>query len=72
MAEQIKQLTDNDADIEYFERRDWDNKAHIVGDNDKTRQILGVEFETSFRKGLEEVSVWFDDNWDQIKTNAEF
>jgi nucleoside-diphosphate-sugar epimerase len=72
MAQQINEVTDNDAGIEYFDRRDWDNKAHIVGDNGKAQRVLNLEFETGFREGLEAVSAWFDENWDRIEANAEF
>lgn len=72
MAEQVNDITGNEAGIEYFDRRDWDNKAHIVGNNEKARRVLDVEFETSFVEGLERVSAWFDKNWTRIEDNAEF
>jgi nucleoside-diphosphate-sugar epimerase len=72
MAEQINDRVEDAAGVEYTERREWDDKARIVGSIEKSREILGYEPETSFSEGLDRVHDWFEDNWDRIDACAEF
>jgi len=72
MAEKISGRVDNAAGVEYIGRRDWDNKAQIIGSIDKSRRVLGYEPETEFDEGLDRVHDWFETNWEQINAAAEF
>lgn len=72
MAKAINHRVENSAGIEYHDRREWDNKAQIVGSIEKTQRVLGYEPETSFDEGLDQVQQWFDNNWDRINECAEF
>lgn len=72
MAKAINERVENSAEIEYHDRREWDNKAEIVGSIEKTQQVLGYEPETSFEEGLDRVQEWFDANWERIEACAEF
>jgi nucleoside-diphosphate-sugar epimerase len=72
MAEKISERVDNAPGVEYVGRREWDNKARIVGSIEKTQRVLGYEPETSFDEGLDRVHDWFENNWEQIDECAEF
>lgn len=72
MAEAINERVDNGSGVDFVGRRDWDNKARIVGSIEKSRRILGYEPGTSFEEGLDEVHDWFEDNWERIEEYAEF
>lgn len=72
MAESICDRVEENAGIEYHDRREWDNKAQIVGSIEKTQRVLGYEPDTSFEEGLDRVAEWFDDNWERIDECAEF
>jgi nucleoside-diphosphate-sugar epimerase len=72
MAEQINERVDNDAGVDYVGRREWDNKARIVGSIEKSKRVLGYEPRVTFEEGLDEVHEWFDSNWEQIEACAEF
>jgi nucleoside-diphosphate-sugar epimerase len=72
MAEAINERTENVGNIEYEDRRNWDNKANIVGDNAKAKRVLGFDPQVDFETGLDEVARWFDTNWGSIEQMAEF
>jgi len=72
MAKAINERVENSAGIVYHDRREWDNKAEIVGSIEKTQRVLGYEPETSFEEGLDRVQEWFDANWKRIDASAEF
>jgi len=72
MAEAIADRVDASAGVEYHDRREWDNKAQIVGSIEKSRRVLGYEPDTSFEEGLDRVHAWFDENWERIDAHAEF
>jgi UDP-glucose 4-epimerase len=72
MAEKIADRVDNAGGVEYVGRRDWDNKAQIVGSIEKSRRVLGYEPQTSFDEGLDRVHDWLEDNWERIDECAEF
>lgn len=72
MAEKINERVDNTAGVDYVGRRDWDNKAQIVGSIEKSQRILGHEPGTDFVAGLDKVHDWFEENWEQIDECAEF
>lgn len=72
MAEAVNDIVGNEAGIEYFDRREWDNKSQIVGSIENSREELGYEPAVTFSEGLEKVNSWFDENWDLISDCAEF
>jgi len=72
MAEAILERTGNEAGIRYIDRRNWDNKARIVGNIDRSREVLGYEPEWEFHTGLDTVQEWFEANTDRIEAAAEF
>jgi len=72
MAEKINERVGSSAGIDYQARREWDNKAKIVGSIEKSQRVLGYEPKTSFEEGLDKVHDWFEDNWEQINARAEF
>lgn len=72
MAEKIADRVNNAVGIEYYDRREWDNKTQIVGSIEKSQRVLGYEPQTSFDEGLDQVHDWFEDNWEQINECAEF
>lgn len=72
MAEQIIDRVDDAPGVEYHDRREWDNKAQIVGSIEKSRRVLGYEPQTGFDEGLDRVHDWFENNWERIDACAEF
>jgi len=72
LANWINELTGNEANIAFKERRDWDKKNRLLSCIDKASNILGYTPQTEFRKGLEEAHQWFVENWENIKKSAEF
>lgn len=72
MAEQVNVLTGNKAGIAYAERRKWDTKSRLRASIDKARELLGYDPQTSFEEGLKQNILWFEENWDQIRNDAEF
>ncbi len=72
MAQKINQRVDNSAGVEYFDRREWDNKTRIVGSIEKSRDVLGYEPSVGFNEGLDRVHEWFKANHERIERCAEF
>ena len=72
MANMILERVDSDSEIEYTERRNWDNKKRIVGSIEKASTILGYQPQVTFEEGLDEVHDWFESNMDRIEASAEF
>ncbi len=66
LARIVNDYTDNDAGIEYRERRNWDVKTRLLSSIDKARKLLGYEPKTSFQDGLENIHQWFIENWEEI------
>jgi UDP-glucose 4-epimerase len=72
MANIINKLTDNNADIVYAERRNWDVKCRLLSSIEKAKRILGYHPRMKFEDGLENTYQWFMVNWDNIQRTAEF
>jgi nucleoside-diphosphate-sugar epimerase len=72
MAKGILSRVDSDAEIEYVDRREWDNKTRIVGSIEKSARVLNYEPQTDFETGLDRTYEWFTSNWDRIDSCAEF
>ncbi len=72
LAHIINRLTDNDAGIEYLERRNWDVKHRLLSSIEKAKKLLDYKPMMSFEDGLKKVHKWFIEKWENIKKNAEF
>ena len=72
LAKWINELTKNKAGIEFKERRNWDKKTRLLSSIEKAKKILKYQPKMDFRDGLKKVHRWFEDNWDNISTDAEF
>jgi nucleoside-diphosphate-sugar epimerase len=72
MARLINERVGNEAGVEYVGRREWDNKARIVGSVEKSQHVLGYEPSVDFEAGLDRVDEWFEENWERIDEYAEF
>ena len=72
MANKINEICDNDAGIEFKERRDWDAKTKLLSSIDKAKKILKYNPVHTFDEGLESTHEWFVNNWDNIQKSAEF
>ena len=72
MANKVNELCDNEAGIEYKERRDWDAKNKLLSSIDKAKKILKYNPVHTFEEGLENTHEWFVNNWDNIQKSAEF
>ncbi|HOB37901.1 MAG: NAD-dependent epimerase/dehydratase family protein [Methanomassiliicoccaceae archaeon] len=72
MARMVNELTGNEAGIKFVERRDWDVKKRLLSSTEKASAILGYKPQTTFEDGLRRTHEWFVENWEDIKTSAEF
>ncbi len=75
MARMVNELTGNEAGIKFVERRDWDVKKRLLSSTEKASAILGYKGykpQTTFEDGLRRTHEWFVENWEDIKTSAEF
>jgi len=72
MASMVNELTNNEADITYTERRNWDVKKRLLSSINKADKLLDYKPQTEFEDGLEKVRQWFIDNWENIEKSAEF
>ncbi|MCX6120426.1 MAG: NAD-dependent epimerase/dehydratase family protein [Ignavibacteriales bacterium] len=72
MAEHINELTGNKAGIIRAERRVWDTKKRLLASIERAKDLLGYEPKMDFETGLENTIKWFNDNWDDIRRDAEF
>lgn len=72
MANRINELTGNKSGIHSAPKRVWDTKNRLLASIDQAKRILGYQPSMDFDQGLRETIVWFHNNWDDIKRDAEF
>ncbi|MCL0069509.1 NAD-dependent epimerase/dehydratase family protein [Dehalococcoidia bacterium] len=72
MANMVNEITGNKSGITYTERRDWDAKTKLLSSIEKAKRLLDYNPQTQFEAGLRKVHEWFLENWENIKTGAEF
>jgi len=72
MAERINELTGNKAGILRAEARKWDTKKRLLASIDRAKDILGYQPKMDFEVGLKNTIQWFQDNWDNVRKDAEF
>lgn len=68
MARMVNERVGNEGNLEFLDRRDWDDEREIVGSPEKARRILGYEPETSFEAGIDAVHDWFETNEERIES----
>lgn len=72
MATIVNGLTNNEAAVNFKERRDWDVKTKLLSCVDKANRVLGYKPQMKFEDGLKNVHAWFEENWENIEKSAEF
>ncbi|MCL0058174.1 NAD-dependent epimerase/dehydratase family protein [Dehalococcoidia bacterium] len=72
MANMVNEITGNKAGVTYTERRDWDAKTNLLSSIEKAERLLDYNPQTQFEAGLRKVHLWFLENWENIKRDAEF
>jgi nucleoside-diphosphate-sugar epimerase len=72
LAKWINELVNNDAGIEYKERRDWDRITKRCASIDKAKELMGYEVKTSVQEALPIILKWFKENHDNIEKSARF
>jgi len=72
LATMINQMVENDAGINFVNRRKWDTKARLLASVDKARDVLEYEPAMKFEQGLRNTVDWFKENWDNIAQSASF
>ena len=72
MANQINELVGNSAGIVQAEPRAWDTKKRLLACVDRAKDLLGYEPRTGFQEGLQATILWFRENWQNIRRDAEF
>jgi nucleoside-diphosphate-sugar epimerase len=72
MAKRINDLTGNKAGIEQAPARVWDTKKRLLASIDRARKLIGYESKIDFDQGLEKTIQWFENNWENIRRDADF
>ena len=72
LATMINQMVENDAGINFVNRRKWDTKGRLLASVDKARDVLGYQPTMQFEQGLRNTVNWFKDNWTNIEQSASF
>ena len=72
LAHMVNQLTDNQAGIQFAQRRKWDTKKRLLASVDRAGELIGYKPETLFEVGLKNTLDWFQKNWEPIQGAARF
>jgi len=72
LANLVNELTNNNAGVQYTDRRNWDVKHRLLSSIEKAKRLLGYKPEIEFEDGLKKVNDWFVENWKNIEKSAEF
>jgi nucleoside-diphosphate-sugar epimerase len=72
MAKLVNQVSNNQSEMRFVERRDWDVKTKLLSSIEKAKRLLGYSPKVSFESGINQVHEWFSTNWDDIVKSAEF
>lgn len=72
MAERINELTGNKAGIVRAPARVWDTKKRLLASTDRAREFIGYEPKMNFDRGLQDTIQWFQENWENIRRDADF
>lgn len=71
-AEKINALVGNKSGLIYTDKRKWDTKSRLLASIDRAQSILGYDPCMDFDEGLRLTISWFENNWEEIKRDAEF
>jgi nucleoside-diphosphate-sugar epimerase len=72
LAELVNKVTNNEALINFKERRKWDTKPRLLASIEKAQQLVDYKPLVDFEEGFQTTLEWFKDNWDQICAVADF
>ncbi len=72
LVEIVNNSTGNKAPIKHLDRRKWDTKPRLLACIDKAKELVGYKPLVNFDEGFQANIEWFRDNWDKIKTVADF
>lgn len=72
LAEMINRAAANKTALSFTDRRKWDTKPRLLASIDKARKLIGYEPMVRFEEGLAHNIKWFHDNWEKIKSVADF
>jgi len=72
MSETVNKATNNSAPFLYNPRRKWDTKPRLLASIEKAERLIRYKPVVGFEEGFSENVQWFNDNWDDIETLADF
>ena len=72
LAEQINELTGNNAGVVKAAPRRWDTKKRLLASIERAHQLIGYSPEVTFQQGLQQTVAWFREHWTDIQRCAEF
>ena len=72
MANMVNELANNEVEIRYVERRDWDVKTRLLSSIEKVKELLDYKPQMEFEDGLKKVHGWFVENLESIERSEEF
>ena len=72
LAKMINEMANNQGNIIFKKRRNWDTKPRLLADNQKAEKILNFKPNKDFKDGLKEAFDWFGDKWEEIDSSADF
>lgn len=72
LAALINKKTSNPAGVRILEKRKWDSREKIIGNNQRCREVLGFKPKPNLDQGLDLTIQWFRDNWENIENSVVF
>ena len=72
LAEVINKLTNNPGGIHFSPTRKWDTKKRLLASIEKAQNVVGYSPSMNFEDGLLKTIQWFNDNWHEIDSAADF
>lgn len=72
LAELINELTNNQNNIKFIPKRNWDRKSRILASNEKATKLLDFKNTYSFEESIKKTNEWFNENYINIKKSVNF
>ena len=72
MVKKINIAAGNSSPLNFVNRRKWDTKPRLLASIEKANRLIKYKPIISFEEGLQENIEWFSENWDVIKSLADF
>ena len=72
MMRSVNEVAENDTSPVFKERRKWDTKPRLLASIEKAQNLIDYKPVETFENSLRLNMDWFAENWELIKTQADF